>query len=97
MVEDTNFLRDFVVSLREDIRGIRSDIKEIILSINKHNVELENKATHEDLEKIETQLENKADKKLVFKVAFILLVLVLIVAVNTNTVNEIANFIIRKG
>ena len=94
---DIEFLRDFVISLREDIKGIRADIKEIILSINSHKIELENKATQEDLEKIETQLEAKADKKMLFKVAFVLLVLILIVAVNTNTVNEIANFIIRKG
>ena len=97
MTTENQFIRDFIVGLREDIKGIRADIKEIILSINSHKIELENKATQEDLISIEKKLENKADKKLVFKIAFVLLCLILCVAVATNSTNEIANFIIRKG
>lgn len=97
MTNENDFLINFITGLREDIKGIRADIKEIIISINSHKIELENKATQEDIEGLEIEMEKKADKKLVFKIAFILLILILIVAVNTNTVNEIANFIIRKG
>ena len=97
MTSENEFLRDFVVGLREDIKGIRSDIKEIILSINNHKIELENKATHDDLITVEEKLDKKADKKLLYKVSLGLLVLILIVAVKTNTANDIANFIISKG
>ena len=97
MTNENEFLRDFVIGLREDIKGIRADIMEIILSINSHKIELENKATQADLMTIEKKLEDKADKKLLYKITFVLLCLILCVAVATNSTNEIANFIIRKG
>lgn len=97
MTENNQFLINFVNDLREDIRGIRADIKEIILSINSHKLEIESKANQEEIVKLEDKLEEKADKKLVFKIAFVLLCLILCVAVATNSTNEIANFIIRKG
>ena len=97
MTTENQFIRDFIVGLREDIKGIRADIKEIILSINSHKIELENKATQEDLLRIDSKLNKKADKKMLYNIALGLLALILIIAVNTNTVNEIANFIIKKG
>lgn len=97
MTNENEFLRDFVIGLREDIKGIRADIKEIILSINSHKIELENKATQDDLISIEKKLEKKADKKMLYKIAFVLLVLILVIAVKTNTANDIASFIISKG
>lgn len=97
MTDDNQFLINFVSDLREDIRGIRADIKEIILSINNHKLEIESKANQEEITKLEGKLEEKADKKLVFKIAFVLLCLILSVAVATNSTSEIANFIIRKG
>jgi len=97
MTDDNQFLINFVSDLREDIRGIRADIKEIILSINNHKLEIESKANQDEIIKLEDKLEEKADKKLVFKIAFVLLCLILSVAVATNSTSEIANFIIRKG
>lgn len=97
MTNENEFLINFVSSLREDIRGIRADIKEIIASINNHKLEIESKANQEEIIKLEDKLEEKADKKLVLKIAFVLLCLILCVAVATNSTSEIANFIIRKG
>lgn len=97
MTDDNQFLINFVNDLREDIRGIRADIKEIILSINNHKLEIGSKANQEEIVKLEGKLEEKADKKMVYKIAFVLLCLILTVAVATNSTNEIANFIIRKG
>ena len=97
MTDNNQFLINFVNDLREDIRGIRADIKEIILSINNHKLEIESKANQEEIVKLENKIEEKADKKMVYKIAFVLLCLILTVAVATNSTNEIANFIIRKG
>lgn len=97
MTNENEFLINFVSSLREDIRGIRSDIKEIIASINNHKLEIGSKANQEEIVKLEDKLGEKADKKMVYKIAFVLLCLILSVAVATNSTNEIANFIIRKG
>lgn len=97
MTSENEFLINFVSDLREDIRGIRSDIKEIIASINNHKLEIESKANQEEIVKLEDKIQEKADKKMVYKIAFVLLCLILTVAVATNSTNEIANFIIRKG
>jgi len=97
MTENSQFLINFVNDLREDIRGIRADIKEIILSINNHKLEIESKANQDEIIKLENKIEEKADKKMVYKIAFVLLCLILTVAVATNSTNELANFIIRKG
>ena len=58
---------------------------------------MENKATHDDLITIEEKLDKKADKKSLYKISLGLLVLILVIAVKTNTANDIANFIISKG
>lgn len=97
MTTENQFIRDFIVGLREDIKGIRADIKEIILSINSHKIELENKATQEDLFRIENEINKKIDKKIFYNVSITLLVLILIIAINTDTANEIIKFIINRG